>query len=160
MNELQESKRANELLAVLRKHILSGGGLILGYAVAAEMIGLKGSENGRHLGQVVSRIDLASFNAGLPFLTLHWIRETDGKINTEALRGPKGWAVNPWLEFESEILEKAATCQWTAESFDRLQASLDRLPNEGTRPLWKRVDDSIAKKGTDFIRHNLHRRVK
>ena len=90
MNELQEPKRAIELLAALRKHILSGGGLILGYAVAAEMIGLKGSDNGRHLGQVVSRIDLASFLAGLPSLSLHWIRETDGKINREALRGPKG----------------------------------------------------------------------
>ena len=160
MKQLPESDRATKLLTALRQHILNGGGLINGYAAAARMIDLNGADYGRHLGQVVSRIDLASFNAGLPFLTLHWIREPNGEINSAAFHDSVGGAINPWLPFEVEMLSEAASHQWTPEDFERLQGSLDKLSNEGARALWAQVERQIMKKGPSFIRHNLHRRLR
>ena len=102
MTKLLEAKRATELLTSLRKHILGGGSLICGYSQAGAMIGLTDNHS-RITGQICSRIDLASFNAGLPMLALHWVRKPDGEINPAAFNGA---AETIWRVFETEMLGK------------------------------------------------------
>ncbi len=154
-----EAERATELLTALRKHILNGGGLIIGYIAAAEMIGLDG-DYCRHLGQVVSRIDRACFDAGLPMLTLHWIRSPDGNINGEAFNGSVTGVSKLWVPFNQEILDTAANFQWSATYFDLVQSSLDKLPKVGAKTLWTALETKITQKGAPFIRHNLHRHLR
>jgi hypothetical protein len=154
-----EAERATELLTALRKHILSGRGLIIGYIAAAEMIGLDG-DHCRHVGQVVSRIDRACFDAGLPMLTLHWVRSPDGNVNGEAFNGSVTGVSKLWAPFNHEILDTAANFQWSATYFDLVQSSLDKLPKVGAKTLWTALETKIALKGAAFIRHNLHRRLR
>lgn len=159
MNSSLEAERATQLLAALRKHILSGGGLVIGYIAAAEMIGLDG-DYCRHLGQVVSRIDRACFDAGLPMLTLHWVRSPDGNVNGEAFNGSVTGVSKLWIPFNQEILDTAANFRWSTTDFDLVQSSLDKLPKVGAKTLWTALEAKISQKGAPFIRHNLHRRLR
>ena len=143
---------ARELLNVLRHRVLAGQQPINGYHNAAGEIGLDGKFYARHMGQVCSRIDVATFKAGYPMLATHMVRKPNGNIPPSAFRGI-------WKQFEGEGIELALTHQWTAEQFDEVQGALDALPNIGALRMWEKIRDLEATQ-PGFIRYNLHRNVK
>lgn len=141
---LRQAADAEPLLRALRAHLLAGRAPLFGYGKAAALIGRKNSE-GAHLGQVCSRIDLACYHAGLPLLTLHWVRKPDGEVNYDGLIG--------WHAFARELIEASAAHAWTAAEFDLLQSRLDALPDKATAALWAEVEAQ----GAAVIRQHLQR---
>lgn len=147
----QQYTHAKELLVVLHDRIAKGHPHIRGYADAATMIGQDGANYGRAMGQVCSRIDAASFEAGLPMLALGMVRMPDGSINPESFTGF-------WQPWSQEIKSLASSHQWTMAQVDRVIEALDSLPTDGATALWLNYTRRESEK-PGFIRYNLHRKI-
>ena len=148
-----EQQRAVQLLGCLKRHILAGGQVIVGYDTVAELLGIDGDMNGAFtsVGQVCSRLDLASFKAHLPMLALHWVRDRSGLMNVRAFAHPV------WENFESEMRSIAAMYRWTTHDFDLLQAALAKLPGDCARALWQKEQvRAMQCGGNEYIRYNLY----
>jgi hypothetical protein len=144
---------ARNLLKLIRDRVESKEPPIVGYAVAATLMGLKGGAYARAMGQVCSRIDAASFVAGWPMLALHMVRKPGGGLNPASFEDP-GWS--PW---EQEFKNEAQSHQWSVEQVDDVLSALDGLPNEGAISIWVGYLKREAQK-PGFIRYNLHRKVR
>jgi hypothetical protein len=142
--QLKQAEDAAVLLQALRQHVLARRAPLFGYGKAAALIGRKNSD-GAHLGQVCSRIDVACYHAGLPLLTLHWVRRPDGKVNHDSLVG--------WRAFAQELIDASAGHAWTAGDLELVQARLHALPQKATAALWAEVEAQ----GPATIRQQLHR---
>ena len=143
---------ARKLLQVIRDNIENGQSPMHGYADAAKAIGLNGADYGRAMGQVCSRIDAASFIAGLPMLALGMVRASDGSINPASFTGD--W--DPWNQETKSVAESH---QWTVQEVDNVIGALDSLPSDGAAALWQNyLQREVEKPG--FIRFNLHRKLK
>ena len=129
---LKQAVAADSLLQFLRERIKQGGTPLRGYAEVCKALGYKNSA-GMYAGQVCSRLDLACYHAGLPMVTLHWVRKPDGSINSNGLRG--------WEHYQDELRAAAEGHAWTPADLDLVQAELDKLPNRGAKPLWKGIED-------------------
>jgi hypothetical protein len=147
-----EHDRARHLLQVIRKRIQSGEPPFDGYIAAAASIGLEGDYN-RHMGQVCSRVDAASFVTGWPMLAVHMIRKPDGSINPESF-SHSGW--ENWLD---EVVSVTTSHKWTVQQVDEIIGGLDGLPDAGARALWAGFMRAETRK-PGFIRWNLHRKLK
>ncbi len=142
---------ARELIQVFRRLIQNGDPVIHGYPAAAVAIGLNGENYARHLGQVCSRIDAASFIAGYPMLALHMVRKQDGSLNPDSF-GPA------WIAWADEIKSRAESRAWTEAQVDEFLRFLDGLPASGAYTIWSHyLNREFEKPG--FIRYNLHRKV-
>lgn len=147
-----EHDHARELLAVLRHLVLTDQPPIRGYHRAAEAIGLDGERYQRHMGQVCSRIDVATFNAGYPMLATHMVRTPEGEIHPDAFRGQ-------WEQFRDECTELVLSHRWTPEQLDEVLGALNALGPVGAISMWNNIREREAKK-PGYIRYNLHRKVK
>lgn len=155
--EMSEREGAGQLLAYLRQHILAGGDVIAGYDNLARVLGFT-DEPDKDRGSVVqlcSRLDLACFKSHLPMLALHWVRGEGGIVNLHAFSHPA------WQDFEHEMRYVAAAHRWSQAQFNRLQAALDKLPDECAKTLWEREEREADVLGAHtYIRYNLHRHVR
>jgi hypothetical protein len=142
---------ARHLLQVIRKIVQDEGPPILGYVLAAEMIGLNGENYGRHMGQVCSRVDAASFIAGYPMLALQMVRTADGAINPNSFG-------ESWGRWAAEIHAKAASHKWDVPQVDEVIRALDGLPKNGAAAIWADFLKSEGHK-PGFIQYNLHRKI-
>ena len=152
-----EHQRAVQLLGCLKRHILAGGQVIVGYDTVAEALGIDGDMNGAFtsVGQICSRLDLASFKAHLPMLALHWVRDKSGLVNVCAFSHPV------WEDFEPEMRAVAAAYRWTPDDFDVLQSALDQLPSDYAKALWQKEEvRAMQHSANKYIRYNLHRRLR
>ena len=147
-----EHDHARELLAVLRQRVLTGQPPINGYNRAAEAIGLDGERYQRHMGQVCSRIDVATFNAGYPMLATHMVRTPEGEIHPDAFG-------NDWEPFKAECIAVVLSHCWTAEQLAEVLGALNALGSSGAISMWNNIRQREASK-PGFIRYNLHRKVK
>jgi|GEM_PF-5985429 len=141
---------AYALAEALTKHILGGGSPIHGYTEAARMVGRTGDE--RHMGQVTSRIDLASFYAGLPMLALHWIRKPDSTVN------PASFSGTLWAPLKETMIAAAASHQWTAEELAAVRSRLLELPDDSAELQWNLVETREHER-PGYIAYNLHRKL-
>jgi hypothetical protein len=149
---MSEHTHARHLLVVIRERVDTSAPPIRGYNTAADLIGLDGETYARHMGQVTSRIDAASFISGWPMLALHMVRKPDGEINPAAFS--KDWQL--WNEESRQV---AATHNWTVEQVDEVIRALDGLPGGAAKNIWAGY---IRREGSQrgFIRYNLHRKVR
>ncbi|MGJ7504373.1 hypothetical protein ACSFBF_28730 [Variovorax sp. ZT5P49] len=143
---------AGRLLKLIRDRVEAKEPPILGYAVAANLLGLKGDSYARAMGQVCSRIDAASFVAGWPMLALRMVRKPDGSLNAASFEDA-AWA--PW---EQEFRKLAQSHEWAPAQVDDVIRALDGLPEVGALGIW----NGYLKRETQtpgFIRYNLHRKL-
>ena len=149
---MSEHTHARHLLIVIRDRVANATPPILGYSTAAELIGLDGEKYARHMGQVTSRIDAASFIAGWPMLALHMVRKPDGEINPASF-------TKDWQSCNEEIKQVATKHIWAVEQVDDVIRALDGLPKAAAVNIWASY---IRREGGQrgFIRYNLHRKVR
>ena len=69
---------ALKLVMHMERRILEEPGYLMTYSDAAGVLERNPTNDGRHIGQVTSRIDAACFYARTPFLAMHRVRETYG----------------------------------------------------------------------------------
>lgn len=143
-----ERDHALKLFAVLRNRVLTRQPPINGYHRAAEAIGLDGARYSKHMGQVCSRMDVATFNAGYPMLATHMVRKPNGRIPSTAFRGI-------WQQFREECINTAQEHVWTPEQLDAVLVALNALRDVGARGLWKAIQDHEAD-DIGYIRRTLH----
>lgn len=139
---------AIKLAQVLFDRVLIGEPPVRGYDTAGILIGRDGKGDGRHMGQVTSRIDAACFEARLPMLATHMVRRHDGSFNPDMFKGE-------WEEFRDEVQRVAESHVWTVAERERVMQALISLPENSSRLIW----NDYANRGREFIRHNLHRNV-
>lgn len=152
----QEHNDAVMVVGLIRKRIQNSEGPIHGYSVVAEMIGRKNaSRDGRYMGQVTSRIDAASFIAGLPMMALHFVRKPTGKINEKSF--DEQWdRVAPEGCKKEDLILTSTLRQWCEDDCDTIIRALHSLPNEKASTIWK---NHLAR-GSEFIQYNLHRKLR
>ena len=98
------------LVEHLEKHILDDASYYMTYSDAATVLGRDAARDGRHIGQVTSRIDAACFYAKTPFLAMHRVRETHGgQIN------PRSFGGDLWRPHTSALVARAEAHTWTRE---------------------------------------------
>ena len=143
---------AGQLLRVFRSMIERGDPPVHGYDEAAALIGLDPAVYPRHMGQVTSRIDAASFIAGWPMLALHMVRKPNGEMNPDSFSGG-------WLAWGEVVRVTAAAHIWTVEQVDEVIQALDGLPDVAASTIWagyiRRNDQQPG-----FIDFNLHRKMR
>lgn len=123
------------LVDSLEQHILQDPGYHMTYSDAAAVLGRNAASDGRHIGQVTSRIDAACFYAKTPFLAMHRVRETyGGKIN------PRSFGGDLWRPHTAALLARAEAHVWTIEDFRSIRIALHGLVDEAATLLWKRID--------------------
>lgn len=90
------------LVEHLERNILRDSRYHMTYSDAAAALGRKAAKDGRHIGQVTSRIDAACFYAN-PFLAMHRVRETyGGNINPRSFGGDLWRPHTPALVAQAE----------------------------------------------------------
>lgn len=123
------------LVEHLEKHILQDPGFHMTYSDAAAVLGRNPSSDGRHIGQVTSRIDAACFYARTPFLAMHRVRETyGGAIN------PRSFGGDLWRPHISALLARAEAHLWTRADFGNVKRQLQSLGDDAATLQWKRID--------------------
>lgn len=115
------------------------------------MIGRDGDE--RHVGQVTSRIDLAALYAGLPMITVHWVRKPDGQVNLASFSGPL------WEPRRKGIILVSESHQWTADELAVVRKRLQELPDDAADMQWKLIETREYER-PGYIDYNLHRRLR
>ena len=148
---MKQHEDALKMFALLTDRLLNKMPPINGYSVAAEAIGLT-ADHAVHIGQVNSRIDVATFCAGYPMIATHMVRKPNGKIHPKAFGGV-------WERFKDECISVAETHRWTSEQLDEIRIALDALPDRSALKLWAQVVDRDFRE-SGFIRQTLHRKVK
>ena len=69
---------ALRLVQHLEERILADQRYLMTYSDAAGVLNRSPTSDGRHVGQVTSKIDAACFYARAPFLAMHRVRESYG----------------------------------------------------------------------------------
>ena len=132
---------AVKLVENLEKHILENPDYHMTYSDAATVLDRNAASDGRHIGQVTSRIDAACFYANTPFLAMHRVRETyGGKIN------PRSFGGKLWHPHTAALIARAETHVWSAVNFANVKTALHSLGDDAATLQWKRID-SFGEKG-------------
>ena len=126
---------ALKLVQHLEGRILADQGYLMTYSDAAEVLNRNAMSDGRHVGQVTSRIDAACFYARTPFLAMHRVRESyGGKIN------PRSFQDDLWRPHIPELIARAEGHLWTAEDFIKVKRALHSLGDDSAMLQWQRID--------------------
>jgi hypothetical protein len=126
---------ALKLVQHLEGRILADPDYVMTYSDAAEVLKRNPTSDGRHVGQVTSRIDAASFYAKTPFLAMHRVRETyGGKIN------PRSFQDDLWRPHIPELIARAEAHAWTADDFNKIKRALHSLGDDSATLQWQRID--------------------
>lgn len=119
----------------LAKHILQDPNYHMTYSDAAAVLGRNPASDGRHIGQVTSRIDAACFYAKTPFLAMHRVRETYGEgIN------PRSFGGDLWRPHISALIARAEAHAWSVSDFQNIKRSLHSLGDDAATLQWKRIE--------------------
>ncbi len=122
------------LLAQLEAKILADPAFHMTYSEAAAALGRTGKD-GRHIGQVTSRIDAACFYAKTPFLAMHRVRETyGGGIN------PRSFQTALWQAHTAGLVARAEAHAWTEADFKNIRRHLQNLGDDSAALQWKRIE--------------------
>lgn len=131
------------LVEHLEKHILEDSDFLMTYSDAAAALGRNPTSDGRHIGQVTSRIDAACFYAKTPFLAMHRVRETYGEqIN------PRSFGGDLWRPHISALIVRAEAHTWTAADFKKIKGALHSLGDDAASLQWKRIE-TFGEKGVE-----------
>lgn len=123
------------LVEHLAKHILQEPDYHMTYSDAAAVLGRNASRDGRHIGQVTSRIDAACFYAKTPFLAMHRVRETyGGNINPRSLGG------DLWSPHTAALIARADAHHWSDADFRNIKRALQSLGDDAATLQWKRIE--------------------
>ncbi len=123
------------LLAYLVAKIQENPSFHMTYSDAATALKRNGATDGRHIGQVTSRIDAACFYAKVPFLAMHRVRETHGsKIN------PRSFQTDLWQAHTSALVVRAEAHIWKEEDFKNILWHLQRLGADAASLQWRRIE--------------------
>ncbi len=134
---------AFNLVEHLEKQILKDPSFHMTYSDAAAVIGRKSASDGRHIGQVTSRVDAACFYAKTPFLAMHRVRQTYGdKINPRSFQGEL------WKSHIPGLISRAEGHIWSAEDFSRIKTRLHSLGDDAATLQWKKIE-LFGQKGVD-----------
>ena len=126
---------AIKLVEHLEKHLLADPEFHMTYSDAAEVLGRNAASNGRHIGQVTSRIDAACFYSKTPFIAMHRVRETNGDtIN------PRSFGGELWRPHIPMLIARAEVHVWTVEDFKNLRRALQSLGDDAATLQWKRIE--------------------
>lgn len=147
-----EHLHARQLLQIIRARVSREEPPIRGYSTAAEAIGLDGDTYARHMGQVTSRIDAASFISGWPMLALHFVRKPSGEINPESF-------ADEWSCWKDEIVKYACSHPWSVQQVDEVIGALDGLPKAAAVRIWEGYSKRERVK-PGFVSYNLHRKLR
>ena len=129
------------LVEHLEKHILHDASYYMTYSDAATVLGRIPGRDGRHIGQVTSRIDAACFYAKTPFLAMHRVRETHG-----AHINPRSFGGDLWRPHTDALIARAEAHRWNLDDFRRVKQQLQSLGDDAATLQWKRIE-SFGEKG-------------
>jgi hypothetical protein len=123
------------LVEHLEKQILQEPSFQMTYSDAAAVLGRDAARDGRHIGQVTSRIDAACFYSRLPFLAMHRVRETHGgHIN------PRSFGGELWRPHIPALVARAAAHPWSLDDFHSVKRQLHSLGDDAATLQWKRIE--------------------
>ena len=126
---------AIRLVQNLEEQILKDPDYHMSYSDAAVVLGRKAASDGRHIGQVTSRIDAACFYAKTPFLAMHRVRETHGgKINPQSFTGAL------WRPHTATFVARAESHIWRAEDFKNIKTALHSLGDDAATLQWQKIE--------------------
>jgi len=126
---------AIKLVENLEKNILQDPDYHMTYSDAAAVLGRNPTSDGRHIGQVTSRIDAACFYAKTPFLAMHRVRETYGdKIN------PRSFSGGLWRLHIPALIARAEAHAWNVEDFKNIKRALQSIGDDAATLQWRRID--------------------
>lgn len=103
------------------------------YAEVADHLG-RPSTHGTFLGQCVSRIDAACFEADLPTFSLAWVVTGRGKSSAKTCDALM------WRPVADELERNARQHLWTPDDFRRIRCALQCLPERSALSLWKEIE--------------------
>lgn len=126
---------AHRVLDRLQELVLGDPRATTTYGQMAEMLGRDAAREGRFVGQVMSRIDLACFYARLPFVSMVKVLTVEGAVNDASFQGI-------WAGTRDELVKAARAHTWTTEDFSRIRTQLNSLPDEAVEGLWKRLEET------------------
>lgn len=131
------------LVEHLETRILQDPDFHMTYSEAATVLGRSPAKDGRHIGQVTSRIDAACFYAKTPFLAMHRVRETyGGSINPRSFQGEL------WHSHTAGLVARAEAHAWSPEDFKKIKRSLNGLGDDAATLQWKRIEQ-FGQKGVN-----------
>ena len=126
---------AMTLVEHLEKSIIEEPGFHMTYSDAAAILGRNPARDGRHIGQVTSRIDAACFYAKTPFLAMNRVRETHGgNIN------PRSFGGDLWRPHIPALIDRAEKHVWSTEDFKNIKRSLISLGDDAATLQWARIE--------------------
>ena len=115
--------------------MLADPNYLMTYSDAAAVLNRHPATDGRHIGQVTSRIDAACFYAETPFLAMHRVRETEGgKINPRSFQG------DFWRPYIPEFIARAERHVWSADDFKKIKRSLHSLGDDAAMLQWQKIE--------------------
>jgi hypothetical protein len=123
------------LVEHLERHILQDPAFHMTYSDAAAVLGRKAASDGRHIGQVTSRIDAACFYAKTPFIAMHRVRETYG-----ASINPRSFGGDLWRPRTEALVARAEAHIWSVEDFKNIKRALHSLGDDAATLQWKRIE--------------------
>jgi hypothetical protein len=126
---------AVKLIEHLEKCLLADPSFHMTYSDAAVVLGRKAASDGRHIGQVTSRIDAACFYANTPFIAMHRVRETHG-----ATINPRSFGGDLWRQHIPTLIAQAESHVWTVDDFRNLERALQNLGDDAAMLQWKRIE--------------------
>ena len=130
--------RTHALLLWLKEAAKSNEGVLPSFnnQDAADAMGISDmAKNGRHHGNIQSRIDFACFQCNLPALGL----AADAPFREGWQSGDRDWA------FPVDRMQAAAQAHvWTDDEFDQILRVTEQLPGRAS-PLWTTADESAVK---------------
>jgi hypothetical protein len=125
----------------LERHILQDPQYHMTYSDAADVLERNAASDGRHIGQVTSRIDAACFYANTPFLAMHRVRETyGGSIN------PRSFQDDLWRPHIAAFIARAEAHVWSIEDFTNVKRALHSLGDDAATLQWKHIE-KFGKRG-------------
>ncbi len=126
---------ALQIVLHLEERVLADPRYTMSYSDAAQVLGRNPTSDGRHIGQVTSRIDAACFYAKTPFLAMHRVRETEGgKINPRSFQG------DFWRPYIPDFIARAEQHVWTAGDFKNIKRALHSLGDDAATLQWQRIE--------------------
>jgi hypothetical protein len=144
----KESAESAALLDVIESGIVDEGrSTPWSYVELAACLG-RSSRHGAYLGQCVSRIDAACFEAGLPALSMKWIVTSAGKPSPKTCEG------SLWRGVADDLARSARCHTWTPEDLHRIRSALLALPEGSARSIWARIEatgDEAVKRALSHV---------
>jgi hypothetical protein len=140
---MKRNLKAVELVKVIRQH-----GVIIGYAAAGKLAGEENAQ-ARDWGQVCSLTDYACFIAGLPAITVEYVRKADGDVNDKSFQ-------DVFSKYKDEIVTAAREFVWTDAAYTKLMSTLLTMDDTNAVNEWQGVIQR-ERKQAGFIRYQLDR---